>query len=199
MNVLLEKSLINCHCFGMDSLVIKDGPGMVRMFIARKDHFLYRNEIGREDSYYQFSVGLHRHHCDITLMPLFGNISNITFANRYTDKEQRFLRQVSPFKYESPISGGHGSFQKMDGPITAALTYERIKGPTHMSAERAHTVHVPYGETAAWLVWEGAENPDHQSITYSDDDLTKFDFSQTNLPMTPERLTENLALLNVRI
>lgn len=63
MNILLERSLINCHCEGMDSLVVKDAPGMVRIFIARHDHQLWRNDPTTMKTA-RMSVALHKHHCD---------------------------------------------------------------------------------------------------------------------------------------
>jgi hypothetical protein len=193
MNVLLEKSLINCHCYGLDSLVLKDAPRMVRIFVARPGHLLYRNAPKHDEP---LSIAIHPHHCDITMIPIVGPIFNVSVG----DDPSGANRYLWPFKYKSPISGDEGSFalDTETRPGVAPLCMDRVSAPLFLPATRPHTVYVPKNSTAAWMIWEVAENPEHDPLTWSDDRLELFDFSAHDLPMTPERLAEDLAILNVK-
>lgn len=194
-NVLIEKSLTDCHCEGLDSIVIKDGPGMVRMFIARPDHVLYRNKVD-SGPMQKMSVAMHRHHCDVTLMPLVGEIYNVTFSSR----EGAFTHPLRSFRYKSPIAEGHGSFEPVDNAdIPMRLIQHRLVIPLRLKAYALHTVYVPSRASAAWLIWEGPEDAGYNSVVYSNDDLRDFDFSNLNRPMTEERLREDLALIEVTL
>lgn len=199
-DILLEKSLVDCHCLGMDSLVIKGPPNMVRMFIARPDHQLWRNSISHNEtlsSRYDFSVALHRHHCDVTLMPILGSVVNVTPATC----SPAATVPMRSFKYFSPITDeeGEGGFESVDPhPIPIGLNERLIEAPLYMKAAQLHTVYVPRGQVAAWFFWEGAENRNHNSIVYSNADLTNFDFSVLDKPMTMTRLREDLAIIGVR-
>lgn len=195
-NILLEKSLMNCHCEGMDSLVLKDAPNMVRMFVARNNHELWRNSV---DDKYRFSVALHRHHCDVTLHPVFGNIYNVSVSDNVDDGEILWLKS---WKYRSPILlGDTGGFEPVDPMVMPInLLSRKIEAPLYLRANELHTIYVPSGQPAAWYVWEGDENPDHSSIVYSNDnDLGKFNFSKLDQPMTEARLKEDLAMLRVYV
>jgi hypothetical protein len=191
MGILLEKSLMNCHCRGLDSIVIKDKPGMVRMFIARPDHQLHMNQRNG----HQWSVAMHRHHCDITIHPIVGEIYQLQFGTG-VDAELVGLRT---YDYESPIgSGKPGHFRTIDSSrIPMAVTAQRLTGPTTLSAEFMHTIYVPYGQVAAWYIWEGTEKPNYSPIVYSPRDLSDFDFSELDQPMTLERLTQDLRWIGV--
>lgn len=194
-NIILEKSLINSHCEGMDSLVIKDGPGMVRMFIARPEHQLWRNNPAVFDSV--FSIGLHAHRCDITIMPVVGEVYNVVTT---TKKDMVSLVPMRSFTYKSPIlHGGHGSFEHLDeNDIPIALIRERMTGPVFMPAHKIHSVYVAQGKPAAWFIWEGAENTTHRPVCYSNADLLQFDFSKLDQPMTLDRLRQDLEIIGVR-
>ena len=74
----------------------------------------------------------------------------------------------------------------------------RVTAPLYMPAHKMHSVYVPKGQTAAWFIWEGEENPGHNNICYSDSNLLDFDFSQLDLPMTADRLRQDLEIIGVR-
>jgi hypothetical protein len=191
MDVLLEKSLINSHCNGLDSIVVKDAPRMIRMFVARADHDLWRND---PSGGYKFSVALHTHHCDVTLIPIFGEIHNVAFS-----KNGDLVRELEAFRYTSPINGqGEPGFTKLNtSKVPVKLKRERINKPTYLKASDYHSVFVPYGSTAAWWVWEGKEDEAYSSVVWSDDELEKFSFRALNLPMTEDRLEADLAMFGV--
>lgn len=190
-DIILQKSLMNSHCLGMDSLVIKDTPNMVRMFIARRDHTLWRNEPNAS----AMSIALHSHHCDVTLMPILGNVYNVT-PSTSEDAEVVWMKS---WKYKSPILEEKGGFESLDSrPLPIGIHSQIIKAPLFLSADKLHTIYVPYGQEAAWFIWEGKECSTHSNIVYSNADLSTFDFSQIDLPMTTSRLREDLAIIGVR-
>ena len=66
-------------------------------------------------------------------------------------------------------------------------------GTVSMRASDLHTVYVPPGETAAWVVAEGAEDPAYRPVTYSDDKLENFDFAGLYEPASDEFVALKLA------
>lgn len=194
--VMLERSLKNCHCDGLSSLVIKDAPQMVRIFLARSHHRLDRNLVAPGRTISEFSVALHRHHCDVTLMPLFGDIYNIGLSSA----EDAVTVRMSSFLYRSPISGGEGAFTVVDrAMLPMRLKAERLNRPIQMAANYLHTVYVPYGTTAAWMVWEGEEDAGYNPIVYSNADLAKFDFTGLSQPMAEAEIRADMEMLGVSL
>lgn len=196
MDVLLEKSLINCHCLGMDSLVLKEGPNMIRMFVARPEHTLWKNNPAADA---RFSVAMHRHHCDVTLQPITGEIYNVVMSGRPHDSltTTKLLRS---YKYTSHIlEGEKAGFKPVDDDgLYISLRTERLTVPRYMSADELHSVYVPARTAAAWYVWEGKENDRHNNVVYTNDyHIERLDFSEFDLPMTEERLREDLAIIGV--
>ena len=191
MNIIVEKCLKNCHTTGLDSLVIKDAPGMVRMFIAKPSHDLYQNNVDSNGG--KFSVALHRHHCDVTLMPIMGDVYNVTVSERGKPKKLR------SFRYQSPISYGEGKFVPVDETeLPINLSSDLISVPTLLHADLLHTIYFPYGQPAAWLVFEGGENKNYNPIVYSNADLANFDFAGLDQPMTEEEVKYALRSVGVR-
>jgi len=196
-SAILSKSLVNCHCKGMDSLLIKEGPGMVRMFIARPEHELWRNNPGTFGV--TFSIALHRHRTDVTLMPVLGELYNVEAAMGQSDPLVSTVPMQS-FSYASPIleKDGRGGFAPLDRAyLPLRLRARRLLEPTHLAA--LHSVYVPKGKPAAWFIFEGEPNREYNSIVYSNDfSLDKLDLSQYDQPMTSDRLREDLELIGVR-
>jgi hypothetical protein len=106
---ILQKSLINCHARGVDSILLDDTPGRrTRVFVARNTHELWKNipfgidlnlkagsdfipDSWNEEADYaenkdsnkpQLSVAIHPHHCDIELRIIKGMIVNINSIKR---------------------------------------------------------------------------------------------------------------------
>lgn len=192
-NFLLDKSLVNIHCSEIDSLVVKDAPFMVRMFVARPNHELWRNNPSSSEG---FSVALHPHHCDVTLIPVTGEIYNVTMGS---GGDWHSLKWLRPYRYISHIiNPAHAGFSPLCAQkVPVSLGLNRITGPLFMAAESLHTVYVPRYKAAAWWVIEGKENPSHDSVVWSNADLSAFEFSNLNLPMIEERLREDLALIGI--
>jgi len=208
MDIVLEKSLINVHCKGVDSIVVKDAPGMVRIFVARKDHELWRNDPGRSPAI-EWSVGLHKHHCDITLMPVLGEVYHVLGTPNFmtflqlaqgTPNTAYDTTLMRPYRYLSPIGKAHdGKFELLDTTwINLNLMKYPLTGPQFLKANIPHSIYVPRNQTAAWWIWEGAEDPLYMPTVWSNDNLESFSFEDYNLPMTEERLQETLGLIGVR-
>lgn len=191
---IASKSFRNCHAEGVDSLLFDDTPGArVRAFICRREHTLWRNRLA-DNREVPFSVGLHPHHCDITLDLIFGNAFNIVEV--FHGGWRTSLRE---FNYQSAITGEQGRFIETGSVRMVRLVSERLtRGcPFSMRAADLHTIFVPKDEEAAWFVYEGADDPEYKARAYSDDDLTALDFSQLYQPMSVERAREEIVKMGI--
>lgn len=186
--IIKELSLKNCHAMGVDSLVLSDRPNMVRIFYAHGEHELYRN-LPIVSSRESFSVGLHEHHCDIQMIPLFGKVFNI-FADStfWRDGSGPVVPvKLDPFRYTSGINTGDNTsrFQKVETIDSRRfdLYKQKLDKPLNLKANVQHTVFIPQFESAAWMIVEGEENPLYSPITWSNADLENFDSTNLYLPM----------------
>lgn len=179
------RSLINCHCVGLDSVMLVDLPeSRIRMFYANKHHELWRNS-GFDD----MSVALHSHHCDVKLVPITENVYNITQEVAGSHVKLR------EFIYQSPITKGTGSFKPTGANLETHLVSQQLLWPIDMIARERHTVFVPKEQEAAWFVMEGREDPLYEPLCYSNVDLEKFDFTPLYQPMSLEYLESILRSL----
>jgi hypothetical protein len=138
-------------------------------------------------------------------MPILGDVWNIVpmplVPGVPVMPEHMCTRMMGSWKYQSPILSPDrkGHFTSIDmRPLPITVGQYKLDQPTYMQADRMHSVFVPKGQTAAWFIWEGEENAKHNPICYSDTDLTDFDFSQLDLPMTADRLREDLEIIGVK-
>lgn len=177
-----SKSIRNCHALGVDSLLFRDTPGaMIRAFVCRPEHELWLN---CPTLVYPFSVGLHPHHCDVTLAPIYGNAFNVTHVLGFGNT------MLQAYQYESEITGTGGKFTRLGFSRGFNLQKTLIGKPIAMKAREIHTIYVPQGEGAAWYVCEGAENPNYRSITYSNANLEAETFEGMYQPMTADDVRE---------
>ena len=196
---VLEMSLINCHAEGLHSIVFdKTSDGLKRVFVTDANHTLWRNDFFYVDGFWVpkhlMSVAIHPHHCDVKLSPLRGRFVNHFFRKSRPDGKSVYIDE---YFYVSPISKNAGKFEKRQ---LQALTLEEssfvLEGDDfRMQAKDLHTVWVAPGEEAAWLVEESNEDAEYQSVCYSNDDLTNFDFSPLYKPMTEGKLDEIISRL----
>lgn len=71
-------------------------------------------------------------------------------------------------------------------PLTKRLT---------LRAKDMHTIYVPKGESAAWVVCEGKEDPSYAKSPFvwsNDRDLEHFDWSGLYQPMTADYVQQTL-------
>lgn len=189
MRPILEASIQNCHVAGLDSIVFKASAPMVRVYIAREDHVLWRNLPSLTET---MSLGLHQHRTAITMTPLFGEVDNVVLA---IGGEPFGLFGYS---FKSRICDGVSGFEPLYGGKAAlyGLKTNRLKSPTYMRGTDMHSVHVPRGRMAAWLICEGAPNESYDpALLTNDQDPASSSSAGLYVPMTRQRLDENMAIL----
>ena len=192
MNPILSASITNCHVTGLDSIVFKQDAPMVRVYLAHKNHVLWRN---KPDSGNVMSLGIHQHRQDITMVPLFGNVSNVLIDKQRILKPRICLHR---YIYSSQIADGKGGFKYIIGDHWVIPKEVRLIYPTFLRGDVAHSVYVPKGEIAAWMICEGKPNEYYNSeLLTNDPNLEKADISGLYQPMTQERLTSNMLMLSL--
>jgi hypothetical protein len=99
---IAARSLRNCHCVGLDSIMFNDKPEQrVRVFVAQEGHQLWRNEFPFR---HKMAVGLHPHHCNVELRPIFGTIWNVVRRPGGAPVQLDCFTYISPIKQEPPSS-----------------------------------------------------------------------------------------------
>jgi hypothetical protein len=194
MKPVLSSSLINCHAVGMDSIVFKESAPMIRAFVCRPEHTLWRNEVlsSCSSEHRIMSVAIHQHRQDITMVPVCGDVYNV-FTGYGSDDAV-----LHAYAYDSHILDGKGGFRRyQDKAYCTTLSMERLDNPKFLRGQDFHTVYVPRGQTAAWLICEGAHNMSYTSLCWTNDtDLEHADFSELYKPMTERLLNEDLHIMN---
>lgn len=177
------QDLINCHCVGVDSIILNENP-IIRLFIANPNHELWRNDT------HEWSVALHAHHCDITIVPILGFIYN------KIETSYGIPTILNEYQYESFIKGC-GSFKSTFNNRSFRLRSELLTRSIKMGATDRHTIIVNKGHSASWIIIEGQENYNYNSNCYSNVDLTKFSFEGLYQPMSKEYRENKLKELSM--
>jgi hypothetical protein len=197
MKPILSASYQDCHVKGMDSIVFKLQAPMVRVYIARSDHTLWMNDPWVTKDY-NMSLGLHRHRTDITMTPLFGHVYNI--FESLAKQEDAADVYLSKHTYQSRLVDGATAFRRIGNYSTHFyLRRESLRYPTLLPGDKLHSVYVPKGEMAAWMILEGAPNDEYQPLLWSNDlrladTNRKVDYLYQH--MTETRLADNMGFLN---
>jgi hypothetical protein len=168
----------------------------VRMFVATPEHEMWRNDLQSVGGT-TMSLGYHAHHCDLTIHAARGRIVNVTPSQGWYQTHN--ARGLGQYRYKSKIlDESQGSFERLPGArIIEGVGNSMHPGDTvFMTAQELHTVWVPKGQSAAWFVYEGKEDPSYDPVTYSDEDLTKFDFTGMYVRPTIEDV---MSLANVYV
>lgn len=175
---IVSKSLMNCHCVGLHSVMLLDCPGKtIRLYVSMPD-----SEISKPRTAI-FSVtpdntplAFHPHHCDLTLHCLVGCLNNVNV------KENMFSGDyVTKYLYHSKIKEGEIKFEVKGSSRLKLYAHRQLSsGDTlYLKASDIHSVFcTPYSLTA-WLVYEGQEDPNYVPYCWSNRDLNKQDY--TNL------------------
>lgn len=192
-------ALRDCHVAGMASIVLHDEPGnRVRVFVTNGAHGLHWNRpsvwLGAP-KHARFSLGVHPHHCDIRLIHLFGEVHNDLYAV--------VPHRNGPFEkyaFQSAINTGSGSLVPTGtrADLHMVRTDALASKPVAMKAHELHSVYVPNGERAAWMVVEGEEDTGFDSSCWSNTDRT-FDFSNLYQPMDAPSVAKVLTTLAERV
>lgn len=169
---IVSQSLLHCHVTGLHSIMLLQSPERtIRMYITDTQHELWRNYPSDFGSH-PLSLGFHPHHCNLTLHVIKGTILNW----QVTEGMVGFL--ADKYAWQSPISpsltGGFALMERGVKLYTVGLTILKELEAIHMMASDIHTVAVRRGEIAAWLVYEGREDPLYGPYTWSNADLESF-------------------------
>lgn len=193
---ILERSLINCHASGLHSVMLIEKPEQtVRLFITDTVHDLWKNH--PDNFHLGMSVGFHKHHCNVTLIAVHGLFYNWLVAplGEQTSDSPGAMK-LDVYQYQSGITNQEITFKKLGVYYFQTISnhcysaskevscYESV----YMKACVRHSVYVPKGSIAAWVVVEGKENPCHDDLCFSNVDLEKEDFSHLYQPMTEKGL-----------
>lgn len=195
MRGAITNGIFNCHVKGLHSIVFHDDVvGRQRLFYTSEDHELGKNfmlnfgSISKDQS-----LAFHSHHCDITLLPMYGRVSNITpaFGTKLLPvKDVPWL--VPQYRYTSAISGKEGKLKPTGkGRELRHVSSRLLSRPIELPAKEFHTVAVPDKELAAWVVFEGQEDPKYNSSCYTFN--PNFDASQLYQPMTEGQIIRELS------
>ena len=174
---LSQGSIKNCHARGVYSILLREDP-IERLFVTTPEHEMWA--VDEHDV--PATIAFHSHHCDLRLETIRGEFANVTWTR--AGREFRF----AGYMFDSKIMGGDGKFLPL-GPTVyhdrAPLRQVVDAGQrVVMGASEIHSVLVPKGEVAAWLVTEADEDPNYSPIAWSTQDLTRFDAEGLYLPMT---------------
>lgn len=153
----------HCHAHNLHSIMLHDEPGnRIRLFVAESGHNLASNN-GKD---HDMSLAVHPHHCDVRFVNVYGRAENRRYAIVTDGTSDGDWLEM---EYRSAItSGGPGSLTSTGVRGTAIhLGSERLDKSPSMRAEEMHTIWVPGSEEAAWLVIEGAEDGNYDSICWT--------------------------------
>lgn len=183
---IIARSRRNCHAKGLHSVMLAESPGKtIRLFFANWDHELYHNRLGLTGARAPLSVAVHPHHCPITLATVLGHFVNErAHLARLGDSDYgraaaltMYWPTFEQFVFDSKLLGGKGGFVRgKSGKFKYQADSKKVRAgeSVFMDSVDLHTVYVPKEERAAWLVFEGASDPGHTSVAYSNTDLTTF-------------------------
>jgi len=177
---------MNCHAIGLHSIVLRERP-MVRMFVTTPDHELWRLIDGVPSA-----IAFHSHRSDLVLETVAGEFHNWITSNQ---PGHFLITSLGRYGWDSAINGGSGTFSRLDGSSDFYVSARRLEPGKRVSmgAMEIHTVEVEATKRAAWLVYEGQEDPGYRPISYSAIDLTVFAPQGLYRPMTAAEAGELLS------
>jgi hypothetical protein len=120
------------------------------------------------------TLAIHPHHCNLTLHCVKGSFINSEF--KQAGFGGRF--KLNKWLYRSAINEGEMKFKFIVANDGLDLVRHRTVwegNSVYMAAKDLHTVIVPKGEVAAWLVYEGEEDPNYKPYCWSNADLNNLD------------------------
>lgn len=175
---VLERSLLNCHVKGVHSIMLMEAPEKtIRLYYAEKDCDLWLNARFYLDS--RQPLAFHPHHCNLTIECIKGTVFN------WRVKTEKGLYSGDPivvdkYKYNSEITHGKIGFSFIEETAIYGVDVDMLEVGDFvcMDANEIHTVYTLKNSVAAWLVYEGKEDKQYESVCYSKNmELEKNDFS----------------------
>lgn len=179
-----KKSLLNCHCIGLHSIMLLEAPGKtIRLYITEENHQLYKNGM---DYINEQSIAYHPHHCNLTIHCVYGSLVNITVQESHNDNAPLFNKYL----YKSEISDGEMKFHPQGEARIEHLGFKTVgKGESiTMKAKDIHTVFCSKGTINAWLVYEGKEDETYNPICYTKKDLNNESSEGLYIPMNENQI-----------
>ena len=180
--------LYNCHVMGLHSLMLQDEPeNRIRMFVATSAHQLHPGP-GHEN----MPLAVHPHHCDVTLINLYG------FPMNHVYRRALGPGDWNRCSYSSGVTGTP-ALTVVNSGVHLHRTEQHIlsdKG-TFLPASTLHAISLPAGDSAAWLVLEGQEDPNYESYCYTKN--PKFDPTNLYQPMDKDEASEMLRSITERM
>lgn len=194
---IVEKSLLNCHAYGLHSVMLLDHPNTkIRMFVTDESHQLHKNVPGEMRN--GMEIAFHPHHCDLMFHVIEGDLFNWIVEPKYIGGAGGLY--LDKYIYQSAITQGVGKFI----PLMTKVPLRTISAKWHpegkgfeMKAHEIHTVAVAYKEIAAWLVVEGKEDANYNPFAYSNSRLDKQSFDGLYIKPTRGKIEFLLDRLNL--
>jgi hypothetical protein len=197
---IVNKSIKNCHVNGLHSIMLLESPGKtIRLYYHSPKGALTFNNLGvilDLDDQFQMQLAAHPHHCNLTLHCVWGKMVNInldivTGSKNYDVKMDRFTYDSKIINEEVTRMFTHSGTDELQ---IANVTTLNPGQAIFLKADTIHTVYCP-GE-AAWLVYEGTENPEYKPFAWSNSDLSAVDVDGYER-LSVNEITEILTHINL--
>lgn len=155
----VQSGLLNCHHFGLHSLVLEKRPdgSLLRVFVTTPAHRLDRlfNQEGH------FTLGAHNHDKTLDFTVLVGNVCHVSLCGLAV--EPHAAHPLYRYRFGSAIEGGSFTLGQPER-WSARIQIEPMDG-TRMRSVDVHTVLV----SSPWAAWAVDEGPceDVEKAIYS--------------------------------
>ena len=163
---VLLMSRKNCHAPNVHSIVLSKSSDnrLTRVFLVMPDHTLWHN--GNRFSAY--SVGIHDHQYDLEITSIFGSVTHML----YEQGINRFAEKLYRYQFKSGGCNGDPVVTPMGKELVSPTSVYLLSGNKFLTHDRLHTLSVPEGETAAWMVTEGERRKDTTTL-FTNTELVK--------------------------
>ena len=184
-NELLKMSRINCHAQDVYSVVTDISPRgpkcLVRIFIADKNHTLWRNYPGSP----AYSVGPHDHKYGILIDNVSSNVINYNYI------ENEVGENTTKFSVVSGIDKNKAAVFK---PLynTKLLCVQTNRDYFYLDENQIHTMYVPFRQVGFWRVTEFYKPKETTNLYSNCINIDKNGHlkNQTEMYQSPEDLEE---------
>lgn len=148
---LMKSTLMNCHAKGLHSIVLNqaENGALIRVFVAEENHNLYLNVPGE-----MMSIGFHNHSRHLALVNLLGNAKNI-IAKPCTSADAQMDLDEYSFKSKIKTGAEINIIEKTGIRIPVRFEEQNLTSKVLLLGAELHTIYVPEGEKAVWLIVEG--------------------------------------------
>ncbi len=149
---VLELTRFDCHVKGLHSVPVEnDGGKLKRLFFTSKGHELWKN-----CNISDLGLGAHSHRYDLQLTGLIGDSYNVMIER---GEGVRMFEHC--YFNESQIVNS--------GETLAHIESIHKLGRIFLPSNLIHTIYVPRGTLACWMVEEKQTRSDHTVLLRSDD------------------------------